>query len=129
MSEDKQTDDQPALQPPDRIWIKFARFRSRSILVGESMYTRESDSDIEYARVVDGVVATVDHDRLAAIRARWQENKKAFETWKARDIIPDSLPMPSAFADVDYLFEVVDAATNPIAAPVEGDNERDDDNV
>lgn len=36
--------------PPDRIWVRFAHFRSRSILVGDPAITRRDDNDVEYIR-------------------------------------------------------------------------------
>lgn len=45
--------------------------------------------------------------RLAEIRRRQYERKEAFATWKARDIIPDSLPVPDMITDIDDLLSLL----------------------
>lgn len=93
------TDKQQPSTVPERIWIDINAPQTP----GYYFLKRVSGiPNIEYARV-----HPVDEARVGEIVERQRKRKEAFATWKARDIIPDSLPVPEAITDIDELLTLL----------------------
>lgn len=100
------TSNQPALQPPERIRILIREGRFANEWYYPDAAVMPYDAEFEYARVVDGGVATVDHEALI-------------------QLLDGALLHPERAEG--YIRQVIEmlATTAPIAAPVENLNQND----